>query len=326
MRAIASLAVIAMYMTPPLLDVAVAQAVPEQLTIDQLKSLRSSYTANAETPLQRRDAFVKLMASIRPIAGVRSKKVFINGIPGLWIYSRNSVGNAGRVILYLHGGGYYSGSSETHRNLAATLSKYADVDVFVADYRLAPEAGFPAAIDDAERAYRGLLAQNRPACAVAVAGESAGGGLALAMAMRVKRDGIPEPAALFVMSPFINFDGRSSSMQANAANDSVVTPNGVRGLARMLFGDEAARPPESEPLKSDIRGLPPTLIQVGEAETLLDDASALLRAEEGAGIDVRFHAYPGVMHQWQLFPTIFAPARNALAEGGAFLSVETCRR
>jgi acetyl esterase/lipase len=294
-------------------------------TVSELTAARTKATAGAKTLLARREAFARLMASLPLVTGVATRQASVGGVPGVWVRPRGPTG-PGRVILYLHGGGYYSGSSATHRNLAAFLSLKSGAAVFVPDYRLAPEFKFPAPVEDAERVYDALVAGHASSCAVAVAGESAGGGLVLSLVGRLKATGEPLPGALYVMSPMLDYDAQSPSMVAKAATDPVVKPSGIHAIAEAYLGGAAARPPGSEPLKQDYHNFPPTFVQVGTDETLLDDALRLVDAEAEAGVEVHLHVTRGVIHQWQAFPTVFAPARTALAEAAAFVDAHLCSR
>ncbi len=269
------------------------------ITVDELSRLRTDATANATTLLARREAFQQLMASFPRVAGVTTESAVVGGVPGLWVRPRSST-PSGRSVIYLHGGGYYSGSSVTHRNLAAALALRSHAAVFVPDYRLAPEYRFPAQVEDAERVYD-ALGRDRRACSIAIAGESAGGGLAVSLVSRLKAAGRPLPGALFVMSPMLDFNANSPSMVARAATDPVVKPAGVHAIAEVFLGGVDSRPPGSTPLNDDFHSFPPTLIQVGNDETLLDDALRLATATSRAGVDTRLHVTTGVIHQCRRF-------------------------
>ncbi|MFX1681406.1 alpha/beta hydrolase [Mitsuaria sp. CC2] len=298
-------------------------APPADLTIEQLTSLRRQSSAGLATLEDRRLAFERLMAAMPVDRQATFAADEIGGIPGTWARSGGGEATA-NVVVYLHGGGFYSGSSSTHRNVAAALSARSNADVFVLDYRLAPRSKYPAQLDDAEQVYEAMRARGYPGCAIALASDSAGGLLAADLTVRLKKRSAPLPSSLFLMSPVFDFSGSSRSMQDKGGTDPIISAAGVRNSSAAAFGiTETA--PLAQAWSEDLTGFPPTLIQVGADEALLDDALIFAQKEANAGVPIKLATYRGVLHQWQIFPTNFAPARAALAEGGRFLQEHFCR-
>ena len=187
------------------------------------------------------------------------------------------------------------------------------------DYRLAPEHPFPAAVEDAVTGYRFLLSRGFSASDIAVAGDSAGGGLAVALLVSLRDAGLPLPACVWCSSPWVDLEGIGGSMTAKAAVDPMVQLPYLMELAAAYLGGADSRTPLAAPLYADLRGLPPMLIQVGSAETLLDDAVRLANVTGAADVRVRLDIWPDMIHVWQLFYQQVAAGRRALAEAGAFI-------
>lgn len=236
--------------------------------------------------------------------------------PGLWIASGTPVPRG--VILYLHGGGYVAGSPTTHARMLARLSRLAGLRVFAPDYPLAPEHPAPAAFDAACAAWRGLLAQGYRAQDIAIGGDSAGGGLALALLARLCGDGTP-PRAAFALSPWTDLTFSGASIQANAGLDPMLPASRSAYLRAMVIGDLAPDDPRISPLYARFPGCPPVMIQASDSEILTDDArrmAAHLRAE---GAEVLLQTWPRAPHVWQLFGGWAPEARAALSAIAGFL-------
>jgi acetyl esterase/lipase len=223
------------------------------------------------------------------------------------------------VLLYLHGGGYVIGSPQAYRALTSELGRCTGVRTLAVDYRLAPEHPFPAAVEDAVTAYRVLLEGGRPPGRIAVAGDSAGGGLALAMLIAAREAGLPMPAGVVAISPWADLACEGSSMTGKVAEDPQVRRDGLLLLANHYLQQTPARHPLASPVYADLRGLPPLLIQVGSAEVLLDDATRLAAAAAAAGVRVRLDAWPDMVHVWHLFAFMLAEGRAAIRDAGEFL-------
>ena len=250
-------------------------------------------------------------------ADVRVEPTAANGVPAEWVDTPEA--DPARVLLYLHGGGYVSGSLNSHRHMVAQAGREARARTLALDYRLAPEHPFPAAVEDAVAAYRFLLSRGFAANRIAVAGDSAGGGLAVALLVVLRDAGLALPACAWCCSPWVDLEGNGGSMTAKAAIDPMVQPPYLLELAASYLAGADPRTPLAAPLYADLRGLPPMLIQVGSAETLLDDAVRLAGAAGAADVRVRLDIWPDMIHVWQLFHPQVAAGRRALAEAGAFI-------
>jgi acetyl esterase/lipase len=222
------------------------------------------------------------------------------------------------VILYLHGGGYMLGSIHTHRELVSRLSRAAGARGLLIDYRLAPEHPFPAAVDDALAAYRFLLSGGIEPRRIAIAGDSAGGGLTLATLLALRDAGDPLPAAGVGLSPWTDLEGLGASAQPGAVDDPLLTLAGLREMAGR-YAPGALRNPLASPVHGSYRGLPPLLLQVGTREILLDDSTRVAERARAAGVDVTLEKWDGLIHVWQLFGSEIPEARQAVQAIGDFL-------
>ena len=249
------------------------------------------------------------------------QRVNAGGLPAEWAADESAAGD--QAVLYLHGGGYVIGSVRTHRVLMAGLSRASGARVLGLEYRLAPEHPFPAAVEDAVAAYRWLLRQGYAPGRIAVAGDSAGGGLTVAMLAQARSYGLPLPAAAVCLSPWVDLEGIGDSMTANAGSSDMVERDGLLFMANAYLNGANPRAPLAAPLYADLRGLPPTLIQAGGAETLLDDSTRLANAARAAGVAVELDVWDDMIHVWQLFAPMLPEGRQALAQAGAFIRKHT---
>lgn len=269
------------------------------------------------TPIGFQRAWMRaISATSLPPRGTRSQRLRMDQIPAL----RVSTGAPeGAAVLYLHGGGYCIGSPETHRALAGHIAKAGGAACFLPDYRLAPEHPHPAALEDALAAYRWLLAQPQAPSKIAIAGDSAGGGLTLALALAIRAAGLPQPAALVLMSPWTDLALTGASFMERAARDPILSPAIGRLWSRLYLGAQSPREPLCSPLYADLAGLPPMLLQVGSEEILLDDSRRLATRARAAGVAVTLNEYQGLWHDFQLQAGILQASDAAIAEIGAFL-------
>ena len=238
-------------------------------------------------------------------------------VKGVWF--RPEGADKDRTILYLHGGGYVFGSPRTHRALTAGLAKAAGADLFSLDYRLAPEHPCPAAIDDAEAAYEMLLAEGRDPAGLVVAGDSAGGGLALALMQRLRAKGRPLPAGAILYSPWTDLTASGASMTANAERDAMFTPDSLKRGGPKYAGDLPLDDARVSPLFGAMEGLPPLLVFASRDELLHDDAARLVAKARAAGVDARFVEEEGLVHVWPLFLPLMPEARKAVEMSAAFV-------
>lgn len=231
---------------------------------------------------------------------------------------------AGRAVLYLHGGGYCLGSPATHRAIPGHLALRCAARVFAADYRLAPEHPFPAAVDDAIAAYRGLLAGGIAPNEAVIAGDSAGGGLAVATALRLRQLGLPQPAALVLFSPWVDLS--LGALGPPPPGEIMITKPWLEDCARLYLAGHPAEDPLASPLGADLRGLPPTLIQVGTDELLLTDSRRLYAALGAAGAEAVLQEYPRRWHVFQVSAGLLTDANRALDAAGDFVRSHAAAR
>lgn len=256
-----------------------------------------------------------------PPSGIEIRRCALGGITARHIATPGS--RPDRHILFLHGGGYVSGSPELYRHILWRIAAAAQARVAAVDYRLAPEHPFPAALDDAVAAWRGLLAEGAdPRRAVAI-GDSAGGGLALALGLRLRDLGGPLPAAIVALSPWTDLALTGASLRHNAAADPVQSAGDMRFLAARYLAGGDPRDPYASPLYGDPAGLPPSLIQVGSDEILRDDAVRMAERMRAAGCAVELEVWPRMPHVWHAFAPVVPEARRAIARIGAFVEQNT---
>ncbi|MBN1262715.1 MAG: alpha/beta hydrolase [Anaerolineae bacterium] len=245
---------------------------------------------------------------------LRRRPVDAAGVPAVWFEPDNA---ATSVLLYLHGGAYVMGSSDVYRDLLARLVNATQLPALALDYRLAPEDPYPAALEDAVAGYRWLLAQDIPAGRILIAGDSAGGGLALATLVALRETGAPLPAGAICLSPWTDLALTGDSLRSQARVDPILTPRSLAQYAQYYAGDHDRTAPLISPLYAEFTGLPPLLIQVGTAEILLDDARRCADKARAAGVDVTLAVWEGMCHVFQMFA--FLPeTKEALGQIAAF--------
>src|SRR5579863_5713664 len=252
---------------------------------------------------------------------VKCEAVSAGGVPAEWIVPPGAA--ADRVILYLHGGGYVVGSINTHRAMVARIGRASQARALAIDYRLAPENPFPAAVDDAVAAYRWLIDQGYKPSKIVISGDSAGGGLVLAALLSAREAGLPMPAAAVPISPWADLEGTGESVKTKASRDPMVNLEGLSGMAKAYIGNQDPRHPLASPIHADYRGLPPMLIQVGEAEILLDDATRVAERAKAAGINVQLEVWDDMIHVWHVFAKILPEAQQAIDRIGVYVREQT---
>jgi len=274
-------------------------------------------------PLAGERPAAEMRAGLEAMAGtfalepdVRVEPVTLGGMAAEWITS--AAVSPGHVVLYLHGGGYVVGSLNTHRDLAARLGRAAGARVLAIDYRLAPEHPHPAAVDDATAAYRWLLAQGVAVDHLAVAGDSAGGGLTIATLIALRDLDVPLPTGGVCFSPWVDMEATGESMRT-MVNDPMLSRALTLHFARFYLGTTDPRTPLASPLHAELRGLPPLLIQASRDEVLLDDATRITEKARRAGVDCELDLTDEVPHVWQIFAGILPEGQQALDRAGAFL-------
>lgn len=239
-------------------------------------------------------------------------------VPGLWTQVPEAPRN--QAILYLHGGGYVMHSPKQYRPLTAALSQASGRKVFAVDYRRAPEAPFPAALEDALDAYLWLIEELGEEPEIVVGGDSAGGGLAVALMLLCKKVGVLLPKGVFLISPWLDLTMSGESIQTKASVDPIVSLKGLEDFSRSYLGKEGnPTEPLASPLFGDLEGLPPVLVHVGSNEALLDDSTRFARSAGAAGVEVSLKVWPEMFHEWHIWHSRLPEGRAANEEAAEFI-------
>jgi acetyl esterase/lipase len=254
-------------------------------------------------------------------ADVAVEPVTAGGVPAEWTSTPGDTSEA--AILYLHGGGYVIGSLDSHRHLVAEAGRAAGSWALALDYRLAPEHPFPAAVEDAVAGYRYLLGRGIAPGRIAIAGDSAGGGLVVAAMVAIRDAGLAQPGCGWCISPWVDMEALGETMTSRAAADPTVQKAGILDMARLYLNGADPRSPLAAPLYADLAGLAPLLIQVGACETLLDDALRLAKVAGAADVYVELQVWPEMIHVWHLFHPELKAGLRAIKEGGVFVRAHT---
>jgi len=290
----------------------------EQLSkvIERIKSQPQNPNASME---QRRAGMERI--SERVPADVICEKVNAGGVNAERIAAPGAT--SGRVILYLHGGGYVIGSINTHRAMISRIARASNARALAIDYRLAPEHPFPAAVEDTIAAYRWLLAQGYKPGKIVVAGDSAGGGLTIAALLAIRDAGLPMPAGAVPISPWTDLEGTGESVRTRAARDVMVTQDNLASSAKQYYGQHDPKDPLVSPVHANFRGLPPMLIQVGDAEILLDDATRVAERAKAADVQVELEVWEEMPHVWHVFAKLLPEGQQAIDKIGKFVIART---
>ncbi|MCB1743310.1 MAG: alpha/beta hydrolase [Gammaproteobacteria bacterium] len=295
------------------------------MSASELKELVELLTSRPAPPnasvAELRERFEKLGNYLPAPAQMRSEPLDANGVPAELVSVPGA--DPDRRVLYLHGGGYVIGSIDTHRTLACNLAEACGCPVLLIDYRRAPEHPFPAQLEDALSAYEWLLDQGHEASKLAIAGDSAGGGLTVSTLVALKQRGLPMPGAGLCISPWVDLEGIGGSMQSKAEVDPIVERGRLLKMAEWFLGGTEPRAPLAAPMYADLSGLPPLLVQVGSAETLLDDSTRLAEKARQDGVDITLEEAPDMIHVWHLFAPMLSEGREAISRAGAFLRERT---
>lgn len=257
------------------------------------------------------------------LPGTQVEKVVANGVPSEWIYFPASRQES--VLLYLHGGAYLLGSANSHREMVARLSAASGIRALLPEYRLAPEHLFPAAVDDAHTAYRWLLAQGFRPEQIVVAGDSAGGGLALALLLAIRNASDPMPAGAVLLSPWTDLAATGESLKTRREADPWLGADSIAMTGQFYAGQEDVHNPLISPVYADLHGFPPMLIEVGDDEILLDDSTRIVEHAQAAGVQVQLHVWEGMWHVFPLFAFLIDEGKQAMEEMGAFIRTRTER-
>ncbi|MBX3050477.1 MAG: alpha/beta hydrolase [Caldilineaceae bacterium] len=266
---------------------------------------------------QMRQNLDRLGQRIKPPQSVSVERTWVEGLQADWLIPRTAPDDA--RLLYLHGGGYIVGSFASHRGLVGNLAAACGLATLMPEYRLAPENPFPAALEDSLRVYRRLLADGIAPHRLVLGGESAGGGLVLATLFSLRDEGLPLPAAAFVLSPWTDLAATGDSLRTRARQDPWFDPEGVAVTAAYYLGDTSPTNPLASPLYGDLTGLPPLLIHVGDYEILRDDSIRLAAKARDAGVDVTLRVWDGMWHVFQSLASRVPEARQSVDEVGAWV-------
>jgi epsilon-lactone hydrolase len=288
--------------------------------IELQRSVFQEFSA-AQTPVEFRSIYSRFLEQFGPPSDVAIQPVNAGSVPAEWVIPPGAT--AGRTLLYLHGGGYVVGAPKDYRAMVSHIAREAQAQALTIDYRLAPENPHPAAVEDAVAAYRWLLGNGVEPGRIVLGGDSAGGGLTVATLVSLRDRGDRLPAAGVCICPWVDLEITGKSMDTNADADPLVKRDVVTNMAAAYLQGQNPRTPLASPLHADLKGLPPLLIQVGTAETLLDDASRLAERARSAGVDVTYDAWPDMIHVWQGFGSFLPEGRQAIKRIGEFIRRRT---
>jgi len=281
-----------------------------------LKFLRTLQRGQDLTLSEQRNRLEHFAGTFRVPKTVRIESARINQISVEWIIPDNYIGDV--VIMYMHGGAYCAGSLNTHRAFLGRLALACGCKVLNIDYRLAPENPFPAALDDVFAAYNYLM-KTFPERKIVFAGDSAGGGLSIALAMKLRDEKIALPAACVLMAPWVDLSCDNATYQSVGKKDVLLNQKRLKQNARMYAGPEDIRHSYISPVYGNLSGLPPVLIQVGTHDMLLGEAQLLAERLESAGTAVTFEVWPKMMHGWQVLGNLIPESRWAIQKIAEFI-------
>ncbi len=265
----------------------------------------------------RRYILSKVVPLLTPrVKGVRKEKVEVSGVAAEWLIPDGAPED--KALLYLHGGAYVSGDIESHRNLASHIAISCGCRALIINYRLAPENPFPAALEDAVSAYRWLLVRGYEPGKIAIVGDSAGGGLAVATLVFLRDSGDPMPAAAMLLSPWTDLEQSGESHRKLGRKDPMINVRGLRKDALRYAGGTSLRDPLISPVYADLKGLPPLYIQVGSLEALLEDSRGLARNAERDGVRVQLEVAQGMFHVYHFFSPLVPESNQAISKLGSF--------
>ena len=290
-------------------------ASPELATV--LQMIRAWFAEFPDTIDGSRLAYERLVESLPMDDDISMERVGAGGVPAEWIAAPEA--QDGRVLLYLHGGGYVFGSMRTHRVMLAHISRAAQARVLGLEYRLAPECPFPAAVDDAVAAYRWLLNNGTSPKEIVIGGDSAGGGLTVASLVALRYLGEPLPAAGVGISAWTDMEATGNSFTTNVDLDPLVNRDRLIDLGETYLGGKDPRAPLASPIHADLTGLPPLLLQVGSTENLLDDSTVLAERARETGVEVDVDIWDEMPHVWHHFAPILPEARQAIERIAEFI-------
>ena len=247
------------------------------------------------------------------------EKINMEGIQAEWLIPFPSSAHSEKVILYLHGGGYITGSIEDHRMMCGLLANATETKVLIPEYRLAPEHPFPAALDDALKVYQWLLDQGYSSTNMIIAGDSAGGGLSIATVLALKEKSGSLPAAVVCLSPWADLALTGQSHTTKAKAEAILNKDVLHEWALCYTDESNLTNPLVSPIHGDFHGFPPLLIQVGSEEILLDDSTLLVEKAKSAGVHVTLKIWDGMWHVWQALGDLIPENKKTFEEIGQFV-------
>jgi monoterpene epsilon-lactone hydrolase len=279
---------------------------------------------SSELDVAKERAEVESMAALfKPLGKIRSEPVSAGGVPAEWIIPKDEM--PGRVVLFIHGGSFNSGSIVSHRTLAGNVALACKARTLLIDYRLAPEHPFPAGIEDSITAYEWLLAQGFASNQIVAAGDSAGGTLALNLFIHLRDHNKALPVAAVCLSPASDLTFSGESWVHNVGKDLMLVEKKERKSIEIYLREVDPRSPLASPFFADLHGLPPMLIQVGSHELLLSDAERFAGKAKAAGVDVTLEVWEGMQHEWQFTAKFLPEGRRAILRVGEFVETAFSR-
>ena len=291
--------------------------VSKQMT-RMMKAIRKTFYVEDNLVEVWRKGLNTITAALFLPEDVKTESFDIRGVPVKWISTPETIQE--RVLYFLHGGGHVSGSIKTHQEFAARLARVAKARVIMIDYRLAPEHPFPAGLEDAVKAYKWLVNDEKidPKNMI-IGGDSAGGNLALATLLKLRELNLELPAAAILISPWTDMLGTGESMRTKVEVDPFISPIAGEFFAQLYARDRDLRNPLISPLYGDLQGLPPLFIQVGTAEVLLDDSIRLAKRAKAAGVEVDLDVWEGMIHDFAIFAAVVPESQQGIENIGKFL-------
>jgi len=282
-----------------------------------IQMLRDNPPIQGKTLLEMRAGMQAAVANLPRPHDVECEPVDAGGVPAEWVRAADSRGD--RALIHLHGGGYVMGSLDSHRGLAAHLSRSTRAPVLLVDYRLAPEHPYPAAVEDGVAAYRHVARSGTDPGRIAIGGDSAGGGLTVATLVALREEGDVLPAAGVCISAWLDLTQSGESCRTKVDEDVMVTQDLLDKASEAYCKGSDPRAPTASPLFADLAGLPPLLVQVGTAEMLLDDSRRFAERAKQAGVDVTLEVADEMIHVWHTFADFVPEAKEAIGRIADFL-------
>jgi acetyl esterase/lipase len=301
--------------------VGIRRASGQRLAIELIVcTLRAALTATLDLPPAALRATARRgLAGRALLARVRSRVTTLGGVPVECI--EPATREPERTVLYIHGGGYCLGSTDSHRDVVSRLADEACARVWSVEYRLAPEHPWPAAIEDVHAAWRGLVASGVDPARVVVGGDSAGGALTLALLQRLRATHSAQPAGAVPISPAVNVLDWGKSFQTNAATDYITREMCETWIGHLRVPDR--RDPQISPCFADLRGFPPLLVHAGAAEALIDQIDAFVAQARASGLEVDYHRREGMFHVWHVYARFLSEGRESTAQIASWIRSRT---